>query len=298
MIKNKNMGKFKSIIDWDEHKLISEDMEKYTQMSMGDKDIKWLYMFYIPKKYRLSMEATKGMSIDELHSACEMCLNKYFSAVQNGIENPPTLNTIVGYPIEEDLLFYFAMDFLNKENKFIRVSDIKCSCTCTNNHKIEYEVTWPDGGKSLLNSEFQFILQPGESEPYKYSQCIHVYDFHNINTKKGIALYGRKINKYYLSDLLSIIKTNGDFLQIPMDDFIAKVPITSFPISYGILYKESILFIENRDGVHAFDIYRGYICCLKGRTLSNLNQEDMARICFEDRPIDHWGTTSWEHIPL
>lgn len=90
-----------------------------------------------------------------------------------------------------------------------------------------------------------------------------------------------------MSDLLSIIKTNGEFLQIPMDDFIAKVPITSFPRSYGILYKESILLIENRDGVHAFDIYRGYICCLKGKRLTGLNQEDMARIWFEDHPIDH-----------
>lgn len=257
---------------------IKDTMEKYTQMSMGDKNTKQLYMLYIPEKYRMPVNATKGMSIEELHSACEMCLNKYFSAVKNGIENPPTLSAIVGYPIEEDLLFYFVMDFLNKENKFIRVSDVECSCARTDNHKIEYETTWPDGSISLLNSEFQFIFQSGA---YKYIQCIHVYDFHNINTKKGIALYGGKINKYYLSDLLSIIKTNGDFIQIPMDDFIAKVPITSFPISYGILYEESILLIENRDGVHAFDIYRGYIGCLKGKRLSSLNQEDMARMWFE-----------------
>lgn len=93
------MGKFKSIIDWNEHKLISEDMVKYTQMSIGNKDTKWLHMFYIPEKYRLPMDATKGMSIEELHSACELCLNKYFSAVQNGIENPPLLDSIVCYPI-------------------------------------------------------------------------------------------------------------------------------------------------------------------------------------------------------
>ena len=93
------MGKFKSIIDWSEHKLIPEDVEKYTQMSMGDKSTKLLYMFYIPEKYRLPMAATKDMSIDELHSACELCLNKYFSAVQNGIENPLLLDSIVCYPI-------------------------------------------------------------------------------------------------------------------------------------------------------------------------------------------------------
>lgn len=159
MVENKNMGKFKSIIDMNKHKLIPEDVEKYTQMSIGYKNTKQLYMLYIPEKYRLSIEATKDMSIDELHSACEMCLNKYFSAIQNGIESPPILNSIVGYPIGENSLFYFAMEFLNKENKFIRVSDVKCSCTHTNNHKIEYEVVRHNGGISLLNSEFQFLLQ-------------------------------------------------------------------------------------------------------------------------------------------
>ena len=132
------MGKFKSIIDWNKYKLIPEDVEKYTQMSMGDKSTKLLYIFYIPEKYRLPMDATKDMSIDELHSACEMCLNKYFSAVQNRIENPLLLDSIVGYPIGEDLLFYFAMKYMG--NKFIRISEVKCSCTHTNNHKIEYEI--------------------------------------------------------------------------------------------------------------------------------------------------------------
>lgn len=74
-------------------------MEKYTQMSMGYKNTKQLYMFYIPEKYRMPVDATKGMSIDELHLACELYLNKYFSAVQNGIENPLLLDSIVCYPI-------------------------------------------------------------------------------------------------------------------------------------------------------------------------------------------------------
>lgn len=262
---------------------ISDDMEKYTQMSIGDKGIKWLNMLYIPEEYRMPVDAIKGMSIEELHSICELCFNKYFSAVQNGIENPPMIESIVGYPIGKDLLFYFAMEFLNKENKFIRVSDVKCSCTHTNNHKIEYEVMWPDGGISLLNSEFQFLLQQGQSKPYKCGQCIHVYDAYNTDTKKGIALLGIKEDMYYIDNYLAIIKTNGEFLQIPVDGAnTIMVSIMSLPISYGILYNESILLVENYVGVYAFDIYRGYICHIESKRLSELNQEDMARIWFEN----------------
>ena len=282
MIENKNMGKFKSIIDWDEHKLISEDMAKYAQMSMGYKNTKQLYMFYIPEKYRMPVDATKGMSIDELHLACELCLNKYFSAVQNGIENPLPLDSIVCYPIGGGLLFYFAMKYM--ENKFMRISEVKCSCTHTDNHKIEYEVVWTDGATSLLNSEFQFLLRPGQSKPYKCSQCIHVYDFDNRNTHKGIALFGTVEGIYYFNDDIYMIKTNGEFLQMPMN---YEGIIISLPIPYGILYKDRILLIETRTGVYVFDIYRGYICYLKDRTLSNLNQEDMARIWFESNSMKY-----------
>lgn len=276
MVENKkNMGKFKSIIDWSEHKLITDDMEKYTQMSIDYKNTKQLYMFYIPEKYRMPMDATKGMSIDELHLACELCLNKYFSAVQNGIENPLPLDSIVCYPIGGGLLFYFAMKYM--ENKFMRISEVKCSCTHTDNHKIEYEVAWTDGATSLLNSEFQFILRPGQSKPYKCSQCIHVYDFDNRNTHKGIALFGTVEDGYYFNNDIYMIKTNGEFLQMPMN---YEGIIMSLPIPYGILYKDRILLIETRTGVYVFDIYRGYICYLKDRTLSNLNQEDMAQIWF------------------
>lgn len=261
---------------------ISEFMEKYTQMSIGYKNTKQLYMFYITEKYRMPVDATKDMSIDELHSACELCLNKYFSAVQNGIEDPPLLDSIVGYPIGENLLFYFAMEFLNRENKFIRVSDVKCSYTRTDNHKVEYEVTWPDGGISLLNSEFQFIFQSEQSKPYKFAQRINVYDFDNRNTNKGIALFGRIEGMYYLSDELYIIKTNGEFLQIPIN--YAGV-ITSLPMPYGILYRDRILLIEDRNGVYVFDIYQGYICYLKDKRLAELNQEDMARLWFNQGTI-------------
>lgn len=282
MVENKNMGKFKSIIEWSEHKLISEDMEKYTQMSMGYKNTKQLYVLYIPEKYRLPMDATKGMSIEELHSICELCFNKYFSAIQNGIENPPLLDSIICYPIGEDLWFYFAMKYMG--NKFIRISEVKCSCTHTNNHKIEYELTWTDGATSLLNSEFQFLLRPGQSKPYKCSQCIHVYDFDNRNTHKGIALFGTVEGMYYFNDDIYIIKTNGESLQIPKN---YEGSIMSLPMPYGVLYKDKILFIEDRNGVYVFDIYQGYICYLKDKTLSNLNQEDMARIWFENHPMNY-----------
>ena len=254
---------------------IKDTMEKYTQMSMGYKNTKQLYMFYILEKYRMPVDATKGMSIDELHLACELCLNKYFSAVQNGIENPLPLDSIVYYPIGEGLFFYFAMKYMG--NKFIRISEVKCSCTHTDNHKIEYEVVWTDGATSLLNSEFQFILQPGQSKPYKCSQCIHVYDFDNRNTHKGIALFGTVEDGYYFNDDIYMIKTNGEFLQMPMN---YEGIIMSLPIPYGILYKDRILLIETRTGVYVFDIYRGYICYLKDKTLSNLNQEDMAQMWF------------------
>ena len=273
VVENKNMGKFKSIIDWSEHKLISEDVAKYTQMSMGYKNTKQLYVLYIPEKYRLPMDATKGMSIEELHSICELCFNKYFSAVQNGIENPPLLDSIICYPIGEDLWFYFAMKYMG--NKFIRISEVKCSCTHTNNHKIEYELTWTDGATSLLNSEFQFLLQPGQSKPYKCSQCIHVYDFDNRNTHKGIALFGTVEGMYYFKYDLYLIKTNGESLHIPIN---YEGVIIFLPMPYGILYKDKILLIEDRSVVYVFDIYQGYICYLKDKTLSNLNQEDMARI--------------------
>ena len=275
MVENKNMGKFKSIIEWSEHKLIPEDVAKYTQMSMGYKNTKQLYMFYIPEKYRMPVDATKGMSIDELHLACELCLNKYFSAVQNGIENPLPLDSIVCYPIGGGLLFYFAMKYM--ENKFMRISEVKCSCTHTDNHKIEYEVVWTDGATSLLNSEFQFLLRPGQSKPYKCSQCIHVYDFDNRNTHKGIALFGTVEGMYYFNDDIYIIKTNGESLQIPKN---YEGSIMSLPMPYGVLYKDKILFIEDRNGVYVFDIYQGYICYLKDKSLSELNQEDMAQIWF------------------
>ncbi len=270
------MGKFKSIIDWSEHKLITEDVAKYTQMSMGDKNTKQLYMLYIPEKYRLPMDTIKDMSIDELHSICELCFNKYFSAIQNGIENPLPLDSIICYPIGGGLLFYFAMKYMG--NKFTRISEVKCSCTHTDNHKIEYEVVWTDGATSLLNSEFQFILRPGQSKPYKCSQCIHVYDFDNRNTHKGIALFGTVEGGYYFNDDIYIIKTNGESLQIPMN---YEGLIMSIPMPYGVLYKDSILLIEDRSGVYVFDIYQGYICYLKDKTLSSLNQEDMARMWFE-----------------
>ena len=244
-------------------------------MSMGYKNTKQLYMFYIPEKYRMPVDATKGMSIDELHLACELCLNKYFSAVQNGIENPLLLDSIVCYPIGEGLLFYFAMKHMG--NKFIRFSEVKCSCTHTDNHKIEYEVVWTDGATSLLNSEFQFLLRPGQSKPYKCSQCIHVYDFDNRNTHKGIALFGTVESWYYFNDDIYIIKTNGEFLQIPMN---YEGVMMSLPMPYGILYKDKILLIEDRNGVYVFDIYRGYICHLKDKSLSELNQEDMAQMWF------------------
>ena len=282
MIENKNMGKFKSIIDWDEHKLISEDMAKYAQMSMGYKNTKQLYMFYIPEKYRMPVDATKGMSIDELHLACELCLNKYFSAVQNGIENPLPLDSIVCYPIGGGLLFYFAMKYM--ENKFMRISEVKCSCTHTDNHKIEYEVVWTDGATSLLNSEFQFLLRPGQSKPYKCSQCIHVYDFDNRNTHKGIALFGTVEGIYYFNDDIYMIKTNGEFLQIPKN---YEGSIMSLPMPYGVLYKDKILFIEDRNGVYVFDIYQGYICYLKDKSLSELNQENMAQIRFGNHPMNY-----------
>ena len=286
MVENKNMGKFKSIIEWSEHKLISEDMEKYTQMSMGYKNTKQLYVLYIPEKYRLPMDATKGMSIEELHSICELCFNKYFSAIQNGIENPPLLDSIICYPIGEDLWFYFAMKYMG--NKFIRISEVKCSCTHTNNHKIEYELTWTDGATSLLNSEFQFLLRPGQSKPYKCSQCIHVYDFDNRNTHKGIALFGTVEGMYYFNDDIYLIKTNGESLHIPIN---YEGVIIFLPMPYGILYKDKILLIEDRSVVYVFDIYQGYICYLKDKTLSNLNQEDMARIWFENHPMNYQGPT-------
>ena len=282
MVENKNMGKFKSIIEWSEHKLIPEDVAKYTQMSMGYKNTKQLYVLYIPEKYRLPMDAIKDMSIDELHSICELCFNKYFSAIQNGIENPPLLDSIICYPIGEGLLFYFAMKYMG--NKFIRISEVKCSCTHTNNHKIEYEVTWTDGATSLLNSEFQFLLQPGQSKPYKCSQCIHVYDFDNRNTHKGIALFGTVEDSYYFNDDIYIIKTNGESLQIPKN---YEGSIMSLPMPYGVLYKDKILFIEDRNGVYVFDIYQGYICYLKDKSLSELNQEDMARIWFESNSMKY-----------
>ena len=282
MVENKNMGKFKSIIEWSEHKLISEDMEKYTQMSMGYKNTKQLYVLYIPEKYRLPMDATKGMSIEELHSICELCFNKYFSAVQNGIENPPLLDSIICYPIGEDLWFYFAMKYMG--NKFIRISEVKCSCTHTNNHKIEYELTWTDGATSLLNSEFQFLLRPGQSKPYKCSQCIHVYDFDNRNTHKGIALFGTVEGMYYFNDDLYIIKTNGESLHIPIN---YEGVIIFLPMPYGILYKDKILLIEDRSVVYVFDIYQGYICHLKDKRLAELNQEDMARLWFENHPMNY-----------
>lgn len=173
------------------------------------------------------------------------------------------------------------------KNKFMRISEVKCSCTHTDNYKIEYEVVWTDGATSLLNSEFQFLLRPGQSKPYKCSQCIHVYDYHDTRTKKGIALYGIKEDKYYFDNYLSIIKTNGEFLQIPMDGYtMTGAPLMSLPISYGILFGESILLIESI-GVYAFDIYRGYICYLKDKTLSSLNQEDMARIRFKNYPMTY-----------
>ncbi len=271
----KNMGYISDLILKELNQSIKDTMEKYTQMSMNDKNTKQLYMFYIPEKYRMPVDATKGMSIDELHLACELCLNKYFSAVQNGIENPPLLDSIVGYPIGEGLLFYFAMKYMG--NKFIRISEVKCSCTHTNNHKIEYEVTWTDGATSLLNSEFHFLLRPGQSKPYKCSQCIHVYDFDNRNTHKGIALFGTVESWYYFNDDIYIIKTNGEFLQIPMN---YEGLIMSIPMPYGVLYKDSILLIEDRSGVYVFDIYQGYICYLKDKRLSELNQEDMARLWF------------------
>lgn len=254
---------------------IKDTMEKYTQMSIGYKNTKQLYMLYIPEKYRMPVDATKGMSIEELHSACEMCLNKYFSAVKNGIENPPLLDSIVGYPIGEGLLFYFVMKYMG--NKFIKFSEVKCSYTHTNNHKIEYEVMWTDGATSLLNSEFQFILRTGQSKPCRFAQRINVYDFDNRNTNKGIALFGRVEDMYYLNDELYIIKTNGEFLQIPI--YYAGV-ITSLPMPCGVLYKDRILLIEDRNGVYVFDVYQGYICYLKGKNLSGLNQEDMTRLWF------------------
>lgn len=266
---------------------ISEAMEKYTQMSIGDKDLEWLHMFYVPEEYRMPVDATKDMSIEELHSVCELCFNKYFSAVQNGIETPPYCTSIVGYPMGKGLLFYFVIDYSNNDNKFIRVSDVKCSYTHTNNNEIKYEVVWPDGGISLLNSEFQFVLQQGQTKPYKCSQCIHVYDYHDTRTKKGIALYGIKEDKYYFDNYLSIIKTNGEFLQIPMDGYaMTGAPLISLPISYGILFGGNILLIESI-GVYAFDIYKGYICYLDNKTLSSLNQEDMARIWFESHPMNY-----------
>ena len=261
---------------------ISDDMEKYTQMSMGYKNTKQLYMFYIPEKYRMPVDATKGMSIDELHLACELCLNKYFSAVQNGIENPLPLDSIVCYPIGGGLLFYFAMKYM--ENKFMRISEVKCSCTHTDNHKIEYEVVWTDGATSLLNSEFQFLLRPGQSKPYKCGQCIHVYDFDNRNTHKGIALFGTVEGMYYFNDDIYIIKTNGESLQIPKN---YEGSIMSLPMPYGVLYKDKILFIEDRNGVYVFDIYQGYICYLKDKSLSELNQENMAQIRFGNHPMNY-----------
>lgn len=188
--------------------------------------------------------------------------------------------------MEKGLLFYFVIDFSYNENKFTRISEVKCSHTCTTNHKIEYEVVWPDGGISLLDSEFNFIFQTGQSKPSKCIQCIHVYDSHNTSTKKGIALYGIMEGKYHFDNYFSIIKTNGVFLQIPMNCYAMKdAPLISLPISYGILYNERFLFIEDRNGVYVFDIYRGYICYLKDKSLSNLNQEDMARIWFESHPM-------------
>ena len=278
------MGQFKSIIDWDKHKLITEDMEKYNQMSIGSNDIRRLLMFYIPEKYRMSMDVTKGMSINELHSACEMCLNKYFGAVQNGIEILPCCTSIVGYSILKGLLFYFVIEFLDKENKFIRASEVKCSYTLTDNHKIEYEVIWPDGGTLLLNSELQFIWQPGNA--YRFSQCIHVYDSHYKRTKKGVALFGMQEGRHIVGEYFSIIKTSGEFQQIPIDCFSTKGMIVPLPmIPYGILHNERTLLIENYTGVYAFDIYMGYICHLKDKRLLTINKEDMARIWFENHPI-------------
>ena len=271
----KNMGYISDLILKELNQSIKDTMEKYTQMSMGDNNTKQLYVLYIPEKYRLPMDTTKGMSIEELHSVCKLCFNKYFSAIQNGIENPLPLDSIVCYPIGGGLLFYFAMKYM--ENKFMRISEVKCSCTHTDNHKIEYEVAWTDGATSLLNSEFQFILRPGQSKPYKCSQCIHVYDFDNRNTHKGIALFGTVEGGYYFNDDIYIIKTNGESLQMPMN---YEGIIMSLPMPYGILYKDRILLIETRTGVYVFDIYRGYICYLKDRTLSNLNQEDMAQMWF------------------
>lgn len=92
----KNMGYINDLILKRLNQSIKDEMEKYTmekytQMSIGGNDIKWAHMFYIPEKYRMPVDATKDMSIDELHSLCELCFNKYFSAVQNGIENLPLL---------------------------------------------------------------------------------------------------------------------------------------------------------------------------------------------------------------
>lgn len=275
VVEKKNMGYISDLILKELNQSIKDTMEKYTQMSMGDNNTKQLYVLYIPEKYRLPMDATKGMSIEELHSVCELCFNKYFSAIQNGIENPLPIDSIICYPIGEGLFFYFAMKYMG--DKFIRISEVKCSYTHTNNHKIEYEATWTDGATSLLNSEFQFLLRPGQSKPYKCSQCIHVYDFDNRNTHKGIALFGTVESWYYFNNDIYIIKTNGEFLQIPMN---YEGIIMSLPIPYGILYKDRILLIETRTGVYVFDIYRGYICYLKDKTLSSLNQEDMAQMWF------------------
>ena len=82
---------------------------------------------------------------------------------------------------------------------------------------------------------------------------------------------------YYFNNDIYMIKTNGEFLQVPMN---YEGIIMSLPMPYSILYKDRILLIETRTGVYVFDIYRGYICYLKDRTLSNLNQEDMAQMWF------------------
>ena len=82
---------------------------------------------------------------------------------------------------------------------------------------------------------------------------------------------------YYFNVDIYIIKTNGESLQIPKN---YEGSIMSLPMPYGVLYKDKILFIEDRNGVYVFDIYQGYICYLKDRTLSNLNQEDMAQMWF------------------
>ena len=82
---------------------------------------------------------------------------------------------------------------------------------------------------------------------------------------------------YYFNDDIYMIKTNGESLHIPMN---YEGVMMSLPMPYGILYKDKILLIEDRNGVYVFDIYRGYICHLKDKSLLELNQEDMTQMWF------------------